>query len=175
MNRASAVLRSAAPLQSFRVRPRLPNVSLIGFIGTPIEKTDANTRAIFGDYISIYDIQSSDADKATVPIYYERRNAKRSQRRFPFRGKPPTAEPHRIHRRRSCPDNARGNPHPASPTGRGVGVGLCGRTRAADGSGRTGGDAGFLWRCRRGGPRFHAERHCMIEVSLLTTRHLWRK
>jgi len=46
----------------------LPNASFIGFIGTPIEKTDANTRAVFGDYISIYDIQRAIADKATVPI-----------------------------------------------------------------------------------------------------------
>src|SRR5947199_3832366 len=42
----------------------------------PIEKTDANTRAVFGDYISIYDIQRAVADKATVPIYYETRVAK---------------------------------------------------------------------------------------------------
>ena len=55
---------------------RLPQASFIGFTGTPIEKTDANTRAIFGDYISIYDIQRAVADKATVPIYYESRIAK---------------------------------------------------------------------------------------------------
>jgi type I site-specific restriction-modification system R (restriction) subunit len=54
----------------------LPNASFIGFTGTPIEKTDANTRAVFGDYISIYDIQRAVADKATVPIYYESRIAK---------------------------------------------------------------------------------------------------
>ena len=41
--------------------------------GTPIEKTDANTRAVFGDYISIYDIQRAVADEATVPIYYDSR------------------------------------------------------------------------------------------------------
>jgi type I restriction enzyme R subunit len=46
------------------------------FTGTPIETTDANTRAVFGDYISIYDIQRAVADKATVPIYYESRVAK---------------------------------------------------------------------------------------------------
>src|SRR5438132_1466179 len=44
--------------------------------GTPIERTDANTRAVFGDYISIYDIQRAVEDKATVPIYYESRLAK---------------------------------------------------------------------------------------------------
>jgi len=58
------------------VRDSLPNSSFIGFTGTPIEKTDANTRAVFGDYISIYDIQRAVADKATVPIYYESRVAK---------------------------------------------------------------------------------------------------
>ena len=60
------------------LRDALPNASFIGFTGTPIEKTDANTRAVFGDYISIYDIQRAVADKATVPIYYESRNAKLS-------------------------------------------------------------------------------------------------
>ena len=58
------------------LRDALPNASFIGFTGTPIEKTDANTRAVFGDYISIYDIQRSVADKATVPIYYESRISK---------------------------------------------------------------------------------------------------
>lgn len=58
------------------LRDALPNVSFIGFTGTPIEKNDANTRAIFGDYISIYDIQRAVADQATVPIYYESRIAK---------------------------------------------------------------------------------------------------
>lgn len=58
------------------LRDALPKASFIGFTGTPIEKTDANTRAIFGDYISIYDIQRAVADKATVPIYYESRIAK---------------------------------------------------------------------------------------------------
>jgi type I restriction enzyme R subunit len=58
------------------LRDSLPNASFIGFTGTPIEKTDANTRAVFGDYISIYDIQRAVADRATVPIYYESRVAK---------------------------------------------------------------------------------------------------
>jgi len=58
------------------LRDALPNASFIGFTGTPIEKNDANTRAIFGDYISIYDIQRAVADKATVPIYYQSRIAK---------------------------------------------------------------------------------------------------
>jgi type I site-specific restriction-modification system R (restriction) subunit len=55
------------------LRDSLPNASFIGFTGTPIEKTDANTRAVFGDYVSIYDIQRAVADKATVPICYESR------------------------------------------------------------------------------------------------------
>ena len=47
------------------LRDALPNASFIGFTGTPIEKTDANTRVVFDDYISIYDIQRAVADKAT--------------------------------------------------------------------------------------------------------------
>jgi type I restriction enzyme R subunit len=58
------------------MRDALPNASFIGFTGTPIEKTDANTRAVFGDYVSVYDIQRAVEDKATVPIYYENRIAK---------------------------------------------------------------------------------------------------
>jgi len=58
------------------MRDALPNASFIGFTGTPIEKSDANTRAVFGDYISVYDIQRAVIDGATVPIYYESRLAK---------------------------------------------------------------------------------------------------
>ncbi len=58
------------------MRDALPNASFIGFTGTPISKADANTRAVFGDYISVYDIQRAVEDKATVPIYYEGRLAK---------------------------------------------------------------------------------------------------
>ncbi len=57
------------------MRDALPNASFIGFTGTPIEATDRNTRAVFGDYISIYDIQRAVEDGATVPIYYEGRLA----------------------------------------------------------------------------------------------------
>jgi type I restriction enzyme R subunit len=60
------------------LREALPNASFIAFTGTPIEKADANTRGVFGDYISIYDIQRAVADKATVPIYYESRISKLS-------------------------------------------------------------------------------------------------
>ena len=58
------------------MRDALPNASFIGFTGTPIELQDANTRAVFGDYISIYDIQRAVEDRATVPIYYESRLAR---------------------------------------------------------------------------------------------------
>ena len=58
------------------MRDALPNASFIGFTGTPIELEDANTRAVFGDYISVYDIERAVADKATVPIYYESRLAR---------------------------------------------------------------------------------------------------
>lgn len=58
------------------MRDALPHASFIGFTGTPIELQDANTRAVFGDYISIYDIQRAVQDGATVPIYYESRLAK---------------------------------------------------------------------------------------------------
>ena len=58
------------------MRDALPNASFVGFTGTPIELKDANTRAVFGDYISIYDIQRAVEDKATVPIYYESRLAR---------------------------------------------------------------------------------------------------
>lgn len=58
------------------MRDALPNASFIGFTGTPIEQVDANTRAVFGEYISVYDIRRSVEDGATVPIYYESRLAK---------------------------------------------------------------------------------------------------
>ena len=58
------------------MRDALPNASFIGFTGTPVEMADANTRAVFGDHISVYDIQRAVEDGATVPIYYESRLAK---------------------------------------------------------------------------------------------------
>ncbi|MBK9262327.1 MAG: type I restriction endonuclease subunit R [Polyangiaceae bacterium] len=58
------------------MRDALPKASFIGFTGTPIETTDKNTRAVFGDYISVYDIQRAVEDGATVRIYYESRLAK---------------------------------------------------------------------------------------------------
>ena len=58
------------------LRDALPKAAFVGFTGTPIELQDANTRAVFGDYISIYDIQRSVEDGATVPIHYESRLAR---------------------------------------------------------------------------------------------------
>ena len=58
------------------MRDALPAASFIGFTGTPIEHADRNTRNVFGDHISIYDIQRAVDDGATVPIYYEGRLAK---------------------------------------------------------------------------------------------------
>lgn len=58
------------------LRDALTNATFIGFTGTPIALEDKDTRAVFGDYVSIYDIQDAVDDKATVPIYYESRLAK---------------------------------------------------------------------------------------------------
>jgi type I restriction enzyme R subunit len=58
------------------MRDALPNASFIGFTGTPIEKQDANTQAVFGDYIDVYDIEQAVKDGATVRIFYESRLAK---------------------------------------------------------------------------------------------------
>ena len=58
------------------LRDALPAASFIGFTGTPIEKADASTPAVFGDYIDIYDISQAVADGVTVPIYYESRLAR---------------------------------------------------------------------------------------------------
>jgi type I restriction enzyme R subunit len=58
------------------MRDALPNASFIGFTGTPLEKDDRNTQAVFGDHIDIYDIEQAVEDGATVRIYYESRLAK---------------------------------------------------------------------------------------------------
>ncbi|WP_395004859.1 type I restriction endonuclease subunit R [Undibacterium sp.] len=61
---------------SKHMRDALPEASFIGFTGTPIDSADKDTKAVFGDYVSIYDIQDAVDDGATVPIYYESRLAK---------------------------------------------------------------------------------------------------
>lgn len=58
------------------MRDALPNATYIGFTGTPIEGTDVNTPAVFGQYVDVYDISQAVADGATVKIYYESRLAK---------------------------------------------------------------------------------------------------
>jgi type I restriction enzyme R subunit len=58
------------------LRDGLPKASFIGFTGTPIEKDDVNTPAVFGEYIDVYDISRAVEDGATVPIYYESRLAR---------------------------------------------------------------------------------------------------
>lgn len=58
------------------VRDALPHASFIGFTGTPVEDGDKNTRAVFGDYIDVYDIHRAIEDQATVPIYYAARLVK---------------------------------------------------------------------------------------------------
>ncbi|MCA1745512.1 MAG: type I restriction endonuclease subunit R, partial [Bacteroidales bacterium] len=58
------------------MRDALPNATYIGFTGTPIESTDVNTPAVFGNYIDVYDIAQAVEDGATVRIYYESRLAK---------------------------------------------------------------------------------------------------
>ncbi|MGW0079873.1 type I restriction endonuclease subunit R [Streptomyces cellulosae] len=58
------------------LRNALPNASLLAFTGTPIEEADRDTRAVFGDYIDVYDLTQSVEDQATVPIYYDARLAR---------------------------------------------------------------------------------------------------
>jgi len=58
------------------VRDALPNASFIGFTGTPVEKSDRNTKAVFGSYVDTYDIKQAVDDGATVKLYYESRLAK---------------------------------------------------------------------------------------------------
>lgn len=58
------------------LRDALPNATYLGFTGTPIENTDVNTPAVFGNYVDIYDIAQAVEDGATVKIYYESRLAK---------------------------------------------------------------------------------------------------
>ena len=61
------------------LRDALPNASLFGFTGSPIENADVYTRGIFGEYIDIYDIAQAVEDGATVPFYYESRPVRTEQ------------------------------------------------------------------------------------------------
>ncbi len=58
------------------LRDALPNATFVAFTGTPVSAADRNTRTVFGDYISVYDMQQAKEDGATVGIYYESRLAK---------------------------------------------------------------------------------------------------
>ena len=58
------------------LRDALPNATFVAFTGTPVSGEDRDTRAVFGDYISVYDMQQAKEDGATVAIYYESRLAK---------------------------------------------------------------------------------------------------
>jgi type I restriction enzyme R subunit len=58
------------------LRDALPNATFVAFTGTPISTADKDTQAVFGEYVSVYDIEQAVKDKATVPIYYESRLAK---------------------------------------------------------------------------------------------------
>jgi hypothetical protein len=58
------------------LRDALPNATFVAFTGTPVSSEDRDTRAVFGDYIHVYDMQQAKEDGATVAIYYESRLAK---------------------------------------------------------------------------------------------------
>ena len=76
---ASAVDRKTGRVRTglaSNLRDALPNASFVGFTGTPVESADADTRAVFGDYVSVYDVRRAVEDRATVPIFYESRVAK---------------------------------------------------------------------------------------------------
>ncbi len=78
----STVLQAAEPVARYQVgyaqhlRDALPNATFVAFTGTPVASEDRDTRAVFGDYIHIYDMQQAQADGATVAIYFESRLAK---------------------------------------------------------------------------------------------------
>lgn len=73
MNRETGEVRHGL---AYQLRQALPNAVYVAFTGTPVELVGANTRAVFGDYIDIYDISQAVEDGATVPIYYEARVAR---------------------------------------------------------------------------------------------------
>jgi type I restriction enzyme, R subunit len=78
----AAALAVAEPTVTYQVgyaqhlRDALPNATFVAFTGTPVSSTDRDTRAVFGDYIHVYDMQQAKEDGATVAIYYESRLAK---------------------------------------------------------------------------------------------------
>ena len=85
-NVEQASLMAAEPIANYQtsyqvgyaqhLRDALPNATFVAFTGTPVSSEDRDTRAVFGDYIHIYDMQQAKEDGATVAIYYESRLAK---------------------------------------------------------------------------------------------------
>lgn len=81
-NFLTTALAVAEPTVTYQVgyaqhlRDALPNATFVAFTGTPVSSTDRDTRAVFGDYIHVYDMQQAKEDGATVAIYYESRLAK---------------------------------------------------------------------------------------------------
>lgn len=81
---AAQGLMAAEPTSTYQVgyaqhlRDALPNATFVAFTGTPVSSEDRDTQAVFGNYISIYDMQQSKEDGATVAIYFESRLAKLS-------------------------------------------------------------------------------------------------
>ena len=61
---------------AYQLRKALPHAVYVAFTGTPVDLVGANTRAVFGDYIDVYDITQAVEDGATVPLYYEARVGK---------------------------------------------------------------------------------------------------
>jgi len=74
--RRTAVSRTSSTASRATCATPCPTHRCIGFTGTPIDAADKSTRSVFGDYVSVYDIQRTVEDGATVPIYYESRLAK---------------------------------------------------------------------------------------------------
>ncbi|MGE3320523.1 MAG: type I restriction endonuclease subunit R, partial [Candidatus Berkiella sp.] len=78
----NATLKGKAGQERYQVgyaqhlRDALPNATFVAFTGTPVSSEDRDTRAVFGDYIHVYDMQQAKEDGATVAIYYESRLAK---------------------------------------------------------------------------------------------------
>lgn len=68
------------------MRDALPNATYIGFTGTPVESQDKNTKAVFGEYVDVYDIERAVRDGATVPIYYENRFVKLKLNELVYKG-----------------------------------------------------------------------------------------
>ena len=80
--KVSSTPKAAEPTARYQVgyaqhlRDALPNATFVAFTGTPVSSEDRDTRAVFGDYIHVYDMQQAREDGATVAIYYESRLAK---------------------------------------------------------------------------------------------------